>query len=585
MGGGFATMSKHMRKHKTQQKKQLCAITAEMRAHGRELCKQRQTCSAHERNHMKSLLCHSDAVVDSIIRDRRGLAAISGCKWYGLPHTCRHMCANLLARHPHMTEAEFSRSGLTKKALYDAWQKRHGTVLPSPKSRVSGATSSCFREGFCHCKPRHRGLRALRDGIIKILRTESRNKLARQDLADGHLGLAFFSEADAGRDCVFAHIALQYFKPFRPTFALLSHYPDDCATNHCAVHELLCAGHGAFSLKLRLEERTQHTDLPCLRTLVELCSDLASRTQWSCCLFRLSDHDSPCALPPAAIRVRVHGSIHQLWSCEHEDVDEAFLDVLRSGVFTRGPGAVVEAESEEAEAEDEGGIDDTDLVEAEAEHTRRHNKDTEDNADPHDEFVAGFLQLLQHANEVASARTPSSSSSSTSSSSSSGHDVADKHGAHNCSSDSSSSSSSSSIGSSKHETPKPKQRKSIATGGTRQHHEGLPVYSLEGTTTGAVIRYKPQSEDLYCNCAVHRSCTRTRTAKAGKKQRQGRPLGELAAWSLAASSLATKEEHQKHMPEHASRQAARLALQQNEDYAEWTCLERPQRAGEESEPE
>eukprot|EP00971_Amphidinium_carterae_P016384 323260-Amphidinium_carterae.5 len=171
MGSGFATVSKDMRKHKREQKTQLCRIRSEMQTHGRALCNQRKSCIARERNNMKSLLCQSSVVVDSILRDRRSLGAISGCTWYGVPHTCRHMCANLLARHAHMSTGGASSSGLTKKALSDAWQARHTTVLPSPKSRVKGPTSACFREGFCHCKPRHRGLRALRDGILKILRT------------------------------------------------------------------------------------------------------------------------------------------------------------------------------------------------------------------------------------------------------------------------------------------------------------------------------------------------------------------------------------------------------------------------------
>eukprot|EP00971_Amphidinium_carterae_P350472 6491564-Amphidinium_carterae.3 len=393
MGSGFASMSKRMREQRTKQKTRLCTITSEMQAHGRALCNHRKACIAQERNNMKSLLGQSNVVIDSILHDRRGLAAISGCKWYGLPHTCRHMCANLLARHAQTTTHGASGSGLTKKALSDAWQARHSTVLPSPKSRVKGATSACFREGFCHCKPRHRGLRALRDCILKILKVESRDKLARQGLAAGQFGLAFFSE-HTERECIFAHISLQYFKPFRPTFALLSHFPDRCAANSGAVRELLCAGHGVFSLKLQREEKAQHTDLPCLRTLVELCSELAAHSQWSCCLFELSDRDSPCALPPAAIRVWLKGSIHQLWSEAKADEDEAFLDILLHGVSAQEPRVAVEAHESEDDKEDEedydDGIDETeaDFTKKEAEHTGSQNGGNEDNANSHEEFVA-----------------------------------------------------------------------------------------------------------------------------------------------------------------------------------------------------
>ena len=95
---------------------------------------------------------------------------------------------------------------------------------------------------------------------------------------------------------------------------------------------------------------------------------------------------------------------------------------------------------------------------------------------------------------------------------------------------------------------------------------------------------------VHCKAPGHKNCVLTRSANpSAKKARagQGRCLGKLVAWAEAAGSgeYLNKSQHFKYVPDKAARQAARRAFYALPD-SDWFCMqERPQRAGEDSEPD
>jgi hypothetical protein len=130
-------------------------------------------------------------------------------------------------------------------------------------------------------------------------------------------------------------------------------------------------------------------------------------------------------------------------------------------------------------------------------------------------------------------------------------------------------------------------------------HEGLHVHSAQAglsvfrghvVHTRAALKYNRTNDEFYAVCprADHGRCILTRSAHAGRTAAQGRPLGLLAAWVLAADDCETKEAHKRRTPTKEQRLAARRDLVQGgqEGLAqEFFGLERPQRDGEDSEPD
>ena len=119
----------------------------------------------------------------------------------------------------------------------------------------------------------------------------------------------------------------------------------------------------------------------------------------------------------------------------------------------------------------------------------------------------------------------------------------------------------------------------------RESRSGLPVWR-GNVMTSALIKHKPQSNDLFVVCDKHTGCTRTRTCnphKTSTHHRQGRPLGELAGWALASPQHPDKASHQRAMVTLRERIEGRAGLKQNAQYRAFAELERPPRDGELSE--
>ena len=192
--------------------------------------------------------------------------------------------------------------------------------------------------------------------------------------------------------------------------------------------------------------------------------------------------------------------------------------------------------------------------------------------------TAGPPACLQDAPSSTSSSSSSSSSSDSSSSSSS------STGPQSVKEPSSSSSSSSSTPSAKARSRPPS---SVGAAQEQREQRDFLVVHAGSDATLSRVRFKPQSNDMYVNCIYHGSgCSRTRTCNASqKRQRQGRPLGELSAWALLGASCATAQEHKSAQPSLEQKQQARLDLHHDDAYASFTARERPRRDDEESEPE
>ena len=90
-----------------------------------------------------------------------------------------------------------------------------------------------------------------------------------------------------------------------------------------------------------------------------------------------------------------------------------------------------------------------------------------------------------------------------------------------------------------------------------------------------------------CSQPGHGQCVLTRSAGAGRRAAQGRPLGLLASWLAAGARHATKAEHwdRSQWPSHEQRSTHRDLLAENPLGLQLLQEERPQEAGEAAEPD
>ena len=104
------------------------------------------------------------------------------------------------------------------------------------------------------------------------------------------------------------------------------------------------------------------------------------------------------------------------------------------------------------------------------------------------------------------------------------------------------------------------QEESAVARQQREAHIGLPVWS-DSAQTSAVIKHKPQSNDMFIICDRHVGCSRTRTCNRSRRGCRGRPMGELAAWYILGGACTDKATHQKATTTRQQRKDAREALE------------------------
>ena len=128
--------------------------------------------------------------------------------------------------------------------------------------------------------------------------------------------------------------------------------------------------------------------------------------------------------------------------------------------------------------------------------------------------------------------------------------------------------------------PKPKPQPAAAQRGKADLRCAVP---------GGTISYYANKHIFQATCsnAGHHRCVMTRAAAGGTKASQGRPLGFLCAWLHQGQALASKEEHwnRGQWPDRAARTHHRSLLKDKATGPMMLSLERPKGTGELSEPE
>ena len=119
-----------------------------------------------------------------------------------------------------------------------------------------------------------------------------------------------------------------------------------------------------------------------------------------------------------------------------------------------------------------------------------------------------------------------------------------------------------------------------------QRRERAEIFLL---VAGGKLTYYVKGEffTASCDCAGHDKCTLTRTAKAGRKASQGRPLGFLMAWLAMGAACRHKAEHwnKANWPNQEQRAAARESLKRQPGGEALLAMERPLGPDEAEEPE
>ena len=549
------------------------AFQTQIKKAAREAMLRRRDLKAVEKERAER--CHNVAVSSAveILQPRRMLAGV-GCKWYGQPHTCPSLVVTCRA-----TEAQASHETGVTELAHD-WCSRHDGVVAGQKQKVKGDTNACFQEGFCHCTNEHSSLRKFVGSLKSILKDLCRNKEEQQLISDGYMVIALFTDVPATgmARIVFGHIALHYFSPFRPTLVGLRHLPSDEVENEDQLLEVLLSQDprvDSISLTICLEDRDEDTDLVQVRSLLEWASVLDLALCWQCRVLYLSDRCQPAILPPGSVRALFKGGPQTLWQPGEERARDALLHLLlHDGQRLAHNNAEPENDEEGAGiAEDLAGDASIEVLE-DREAADVVEWDPRIAEDP--EAVTELFRLWEEAHDG----DDDADSNSSSSSSSSSEDSVSKLP---------------SLGSASHEggqvPAEPEDSVVPAEPGPapeqpagRARHEALQVYD-QGLPVEMYVRYKPSSADYYLNCPAHAGCSRTRTLLPGHKRRQGRPLGELAAWGLSGREIGSKAEHMRFNPTLATRQIARAQLKNNRTCDVWTARERACGADEGSEPE
>jgi hypothetical protein len=120
-------------------------------------------------------------------------------------------------------------------------------------------------------------------------------------------------------------------------------------------------------------------------------------------------------------------------------------------------------------------------------------------------------------------------------------------------------------------------------------HDGLPV-RCKGEIV-ATIKWNSVDHSAYVRCPCHDKCRKEkRLYKNARFKGQGRPLGFLAAWVIAAHKghrkCRTHDKHAKFKPSYRSRKKARQNLKAEADWKHWADeLEANDLGDSDSEPE
>eukprot|EP00971_Amphidinium_carterae_P096124 1902085-Amphidinium_carterae.3 len=299
-----------------------------LQSHVRDLCQNLQQSRKEQREREQRL--QQQCVMRSaepVLEACPGLAKLP-CKWTGTVSSCPSIAAICTPSTSRLDDVE-----CPLMHLADAWAKRHVGVMAAKNEKTS-SRSACLQEGYCHCS---RGSWVLRLENRFWIQASAKLKEAlaakpdRQQLLNGDLLYAWVSPATAiaGVRMVFTYVAMQYMKPWCPTFLLTVPLVSErgvCTTladkeENALLDQLgrLETTEGVLSFLVKHEDTA---DLPAFRTARQLISTLDRSRVWWLKVLRCSSRITPMKRGEGVFMAMVTDSpgFVQVWRGEEDCV-------------------------------------------------------------------------------------------------------------------------------------------------------------------------------------------------------------------------------------------------------------------------
>ena len=355
----------------------------------------------------------TDVKAKAILQERRALAELSA--WKALPHTCAALAAVVEPLHVSLGgPAEASNPNIAQ--LQRQWRQRHVGLSDRRKLRNPAPnTKPCWSSGCCIC--RGAGLRTHRLWVKarKFLKDKLRSEDDQAKLSSGHVVL-LFSQTDPdidGQWCIcIAQVALQYYKPWRPTLLLLD--PADSAERL----KLLTVLHDrneppGFFVDLKAKKQDNKLQFA---TPHDMVAALNPSLPFDVAIMVLSQQLSPYVQPPGHVRARMLHRLEQVWL--GLEAESRARRAERSGGIAAMMLDALSVEGLQVDVNDEVDVGEVGIDEDEVatlEEDLGNFSDDEDNnediSEELDDDVDDMMPLLQEAWSITQDVTQSDSSS------------------------------------------------------------------------------------------------------------------------------------------------------------------------------
>eukprot|EP00971_Amphidinium_carterae_P351871 6492314-Amphidinium_carterae.1 len=505
-----------------------------------------------------------------------------------------------------------SRASNLQAVLDSDWHAKSSTVLDPLTVHKAEASTPCKQFGFCVCSATGKLVLQYRNTYHKHLKRcfAKKTMFLRQLLADGHVVVKFFTPIEIPtpapepspwsalleeflEECdgdpklvqqdvvVWAHVGMQYFKPYRSTLQRLR------------LIELMPDG------KVHLEQTGEY------QSEFEFIDTLNLSMAWRCHFYQIEATDAPIgALLPAQCIAQEfeHDSCH-LWPPVRKP---------RGPRKGKGKGKVSKdivddscVGDVEDHVDDLPAEDDLSFVESSHEGSNSEGEDANDSEESNDELLLDGLDVLlkEHlVTMVAENETAGKSEVAEPILEAATHDVVSdsdsEHVVLEAPDVGQGASSSSSIAPPPVVVEPMEVEATTTVAAPAAHVEALvgppiPVPAVARGKALADIAVSGGRIAFYCKgffqatCETHYRCVLTRTSMAGRRAGQGRPLGLLTSWLAMGPTVVDKASHwdAAAWPNHATRHEHRTLLAQLEGGIEMLSFERDQREDEPEEPD
>ena len=515
---------------------------------------------------------------------------------------------------------EHARTCNLKSALDKSWTARQA-VVPTPATQPArrARVSKCCLNGICLCRGKELKCFAVKNTMLRLLKAvfQRKDKEALAELQDGHIvarlkrselptvakqsswarsraakeGAGHASSAAEAevplldQKIVWLHVALQYLKPYRPTFQLLQEVEEQPA-GQCELAQT-----GEFLAE------------------AELWANLDLSKHWTVQFFRIMSSLAPVSplQPGRCLVVQRSAAEHVLWNgklrqrrggskkrkaADWEQGSEEDRSTPQSTSAADPEEVVVEAASARGQAA-EGFPEESDEGEASSD----EDEDAEDwmhgllnthweqtsvslsaGADApqvaEEEEEEQVRALIKEAMPAQAGAVPGVGSAANANEAGEnalqGQDLLEQADV---------------------EQGEPPIDEGVAgepplpaPGAAQPRTDAEVVVEVEG---GVLRYYSAGYFTATCQELTHGKCVLTRTAHPGRRRAQGRPLGLLTAWLAAGHEHASKQAHwcRARWPDFEARFAARVDLANQAGGQELLARERPQEPGEAEEPD